>query len=256
MVKRKRGQIPAISTKTDKPLGVLHEEGDWVIVKKQKVTILIPPLASRKHSVPRVFETGQVSTKSRRTRKQQSQTSNEIHPRTGSGDERPLADAFNRTKRISKSNVKTAQEGPNHLAGESRPPSLHVRHKVSKPLMVSGCPKAFKRSTVPKSTCHKGPMLLIRPIACLNVSVLQNRMMRASNLERKLKMAGGLRSWLMSLGLGQYVKMFHSKNVDKFQLLNLTMEKLKDMGAIAVGPRRKLMHAINCLSQPHCFSTF
>ncbi|KAF5177461.1 Sterile alpha motif (SAM) domain-containing protein [Thalictrum thalictroides] len=253
MVKRKRGQMPAISTKADKTLGVLCDEDDWVFVKKQKITILIPPSALRKHSVPQVFGTDQVSTKSRRTRKQQSQTLNEIHPRTGSGGERPLAAAFNLTKRRSKSNVKTAPEGPNHLVGESRLPSLHVIHK---PLIVSGCPKASRRPIVTQSTCHKGPMLLIRPIACLNVSIMQNRMMRASNLERKLEMVGGLRNWLMSLGLGQFVKMFHSKNVDKFQLLSLTMEKLKDMGAIAVGPRRKLMHAINCLSQPHCFSTF
>ncbi|KAK9921542.1 hypothetical protein M0R45_030047 [Rubus argutus] len=33
-------------------------------------------------------------------------------------------------------------------------------------------------------------------------------------------------------------------------LVNLNMKKLKDMGANAVGPRRKLMHAIDCFCQP------
>ncbi|KAI3518009.1 hypothetical protein L1887_06326 [Cichorium endivia] len=71
--------------------------------------------------------------------------------------------------------------------------------------------------------------------------------MRALNLERKLKRAGGLNSWLVSLGLGQFVNIFRCKRVGKLQLVNLTMKKLKDMGALAVGPRRKLMHAFDCL---------
>ncbi|KAI3961737.1 hypothetical protein MKW92_024756 [Papaver armeniacum] len=81
----------------------------------------------------------------------------------------------------------------------------------------------------------------------------QNQKMRAANLERKLEKAGGLSRWLMSLGLGQFVQMFRMRNMDdKFQLLNLNMGKLKEMGAIAVGPRRKLMHAIDCLAFQDC----
>ncbi|KAI3955375.1 hypothetical protein MKW98_018476, partial [Papaver atlanticum] len=80
-----------------------------------------------------------------------------------------------------------------------------------------------------------------------------NQKMRAANLERKLEKAGGLSRWLMSLGLGQFVQMIRMRNVDdKFQLLNLNMGKPKEMGAIAVGPRRKLMHVIDCLAFQGC----
>ncbi|KAI3724523.1 hypothetical protein L2E82_36306 [Cichorium intybus] len=81
----------------------------------------------------------------------------------------------------------------------------------------------------------------------VNGHMMVNTKMRALNLERKLKRAGGLDSWLVSLGVGQFVNIFKCKRVGKLQLVNLTMKKLKDMGVLAVGPRRKLMHAIHWL---------
>ncbi|KAI4389644.1 hypothetical protein MLD38_001849 [Melastoma candidum] len=79
---------------------------------------------------------------------------------------------------------------------------------------------------------------------------LLSQQLRARNLKRKLEEAGGLVSWLLSMGLVQFVKIFEHKPVNEFQLASLTMQKLKEMGAAAIGPRRKLMHALNTGSYP------
>ncbi|TYH89235.1 hypothetical protein ES332_D01G244500v1 [Gossypium tomentosum] len=146
-------------------LDLLGEDG-WVVVKKQRVTILIPPLPSSKKS-------------------------------------------------------KMANQGPGQLQGQKK--------------------EDVQKS--PKST----------PLAHKMGSMLLNRRLRVSNLERKLQQAGGLTRWLKSLGLDQFVRIFQAKSINKFQLVNLNMQKLKDMGADAVGPRRKLIHAIDCVCQPLCF---
>ena len=79
--------------------------------------------------------------------------------------------------------------------------------------------------------------------------------LRATLIERKLEKAGGMSNWLGSIGLGQFETIFNSSSVGEYQLVNLTMNKLKDMGVDAVGPRRKLMHAIDCICQPYCFES-
>ncbi|KAL3755483.1 hypothetical protein ACJRO7_002527 [Eucalyptus globulus] len=66
------------------------------------------------------------------------------------------------------------------------------------------------------------------------VTILHQQL-KARNLEKKLQKAGGLSSWLMSLGLGQFVRIFRCRRINEFQLANMTMKKLKDMGAAAVG---------------------
>lgn len=96
-----------------------------------------------------------------------------------------------------------------------------------------------------------------RPLHCssgfTDGGMLLNHKLRASNLEINLKRAGGLSRWLASLGVDQFVTIFQRKSVNKFQLVNLTMKKLKDMGANSVGPRRKLVHAIDCVCRSYCF---
>ncbi|XP_042509715.1 uncharacterized protein LOC122085388 [Macadamia integrifolia] len=104
----------------------------------------------------------------------------------------------------------------------------------------------IKLPFLPPNACHD-------VVGCLLRGSLQNRSMRALNLERKLERAGGLSRWLVSQGLGQFVQIFQRKKINKFQLVNLTMSKLKDMGADAVGPRRKLIHALDCLCRPYHF---
>jgi hypothetical protein len=125
---------------------------------------------------------------------------------------------------------------------ESRKPNLADTFRSIDALGVSNISKTIKRSR-----------LLLGPGSFLDGEMLLNQRLRASLLEKKLQKAGGLSRWLASIGLRQFVRIFQEKSFSKFQLVNLSMKKLKDMGADAVGPRRKLIHAIDCICQPHCF---
>lgn len=91
------------------------------------------------------------------------------------------------------------------------------------------------------------------PFNYVNASVLDKRVLI---LRKNLAKAGGLRRWLVSNGLAQFAEIFQREKVDEFCLLQLTMATLKEMGSYAVGPRRKLIHAIDCLSQPYNYRAF
>ncbi|CAM6117070.1 unnamed protein product [Calypogeia fissa] len=69
-------------------------------------------------------------------------------------------------------------------------------------------------------------------------------------MEKRLKAAGGLRNWLLDKGLGQFLPILDKWNIDNLSLMQLTMEGLKSMGLLPVGPRRKLIHAISSLTLP------
>ncbi|KAI3724683.1 hypothetical protein L2E82_36469 [Cichorium intybus] len=186
MAKSKQKQHPnkKNSTPTD------FEEDGWVIVKKQKVTIFIPPLP--------------------------------IYP----------------------------QQPPMPAGSPLHLPTQQVDHITDPPLptLVTTKPHITTRKLIRRGKLVKSHIKPRKYCGNLvNGHMMVNTKMRALNLERKLKRAGGLDSWLVSLGLGQFVNIFRCKRVGKLQLVNLTMKKLKDMGALAVGPRRKLMHAIDCL---------
>lgn len=56
--------------------------------------------------------------------------------------------------------------------------------------------------------------------------------------------SGGVRDWLIGLGLGRYAPVFEIHEVDDEVLPMLTLEDLKDMGINAVGSRRKMYSAI------------
>ncbi|CAI9273078.1 unnamed protein product [Lactuca saligna] len=140
------------------------------------------------------------------------------------------------------------QEVDDHIAPSQPDPPMPLPLVNTKPITTLSSPRKLMNHRgklvnshykIPKPRKYCGNLV--------NGHMLVNTKMRALNLERKLKRAGGLNSWLVSLGLGQFVKIFRCKRVGKMQLVNLTMKKLKDMGAVAVGPRRKLMHAIDCL---------
>ncbi|KAI3799445.1 hypothetical protein L1987_34743 [Smallanthus sonchifolius] len=176
----------------------------WIVVKKQKVTILIPSLpVTEQCTIP------SIATK-------------EVDHITPPQPDPPVTMPLVTTKPM------TTFSNPNNMPKPRHPqncePSFH------KPLKICSAPKARK---------HCGNLF--------NGHMLVNPKMRALNLERKLQRASGLNRWLVSIGLGQFVKIFRCKRVGKVQWVNLTMKKLKDMGAVAVGPRRKLMHAIDCL---------
>ncbi|XP_052179370.1 uncharacterized protein LOC127792810 [Diospyros lotus] len=58
-----------------------------------------------------------------------------------------------------------------------------------------------------------------------------------------------VRKWLEELGFGKYAGIFEMHEVDEEALPLLTLEDLKEMGVLAVGPRRKLYSAIQQLKE-------
>ncbi|XP_057784698.1 uncharacterized protein LOC131002044 isoform X2 [Salvia miltiorrhiza] len=175
------------------------DEGDWMVVKKQRITIIIPPLPNKKHSAMPCIGDAQLQ-------------------------EKPTG--------ITNSHLQCSRSS----TVEPQAPSLSHRREGND---INPC------SSIPRA--RQGMKIFGDSTSFLN------QRMRASYLEKKIRKAGGLENWLISLGLARFIKVFQMRRVGKFQLANLTMQKLKDMGTDAVGPRRKLMHAIDCLCQPHCF---
>ncbi|KAG8376852.1 hypothetical protein BUALT_Bualt09G0106900 [Buddleja alternifolia] len=200
-----------------------HDDGDWTIIKKQRITILIPPLPVKAQSttIPNVPE----------CHLQENPTKSNSEPSHQSLHETEKSMSLSPEKTI-------------------HPPKItHPSEPISIPQKPSTLLHRIASDNYPhsKGIGRKGMMVFA------DSSKFLNQRMRASYLEKKLKRAGGLENWLVSLGLTCFVNVFQRKRVNKFQLANLTMKKLKDMGADAVGPRRKLMHAIDCLCDPHCF---
>ncbi|XP_010498187.1 PREDICTED: uncharacterized protein LOC104775918 [Camelina sativa] len=140
---------------------------------------------------------------------------------------------------------------------------------VDKPEIVIGRNVTTRKASAPRRSlqdCRKNPdrrMEIHRSraghkpirfprVMCSSV-VMDNEKLRVLNLEKKVEKAGGMNQWVGSIGLGrEFERMLREQRMNKFQMANLTMEKLKQMGALAVGPRRKLIHAICCVYHPHC----
>ncbi|GAB4834111.1 hypothetical protein Ancab_032370 [Ancistrocladus abbreviatus] len=226
------------------------EEDDWVIVKKQRVNILIPPLPGTKQPTIDNTEPGQL----------QEELHGEIVNDTAELPTQNLSEVNQVVKNhesMTLSSMKNAQFASGVCSSVpvvEKP--MEVEIWKSKMQGHNGACKPIHKKKLgtlkPHETCfgHRFWRTVEPPKRfCPRV----NKMLRASILERKLARAGGLSRWLTSLGLEQFIRVFQRKNVSKFQLVNMSMEKLKDMGAHAVGPRRKLMHAIDCLCQPYCF---
>lgn len=259
MVKTKQRQLVAIptnknitpsghidSSKSNNDLDLLGDDS-WVIVKKQRITILVPPLSAAKKLTTENPGPYQPQATTIKTAPNQVQPPIDICSIMPSIEEREKSMSLAPKQGIQFARKAPAQEMPT-LA---KPPRIDLRTEAGKPDQV-GTSKIYKRFGVSAaSKVIKRPRLLHCPSIILDGGMLLNQRLRASNLERKLQKAGGLSRWLASLGLGQFVRIFQRKSVNKFQLVNLTMKKLKDMGANAVGPRRKLIHAINCVCQPY-----
>lgn len=250
MVKQKQQRlVPALERKK-KWLGAqevdLHSSDDWVVVKKQKITILIPQLPVTEQPTVANAEESQPQVSLRKTINAQSECSDKAYFRQHSVSQREKS--WSVDPESATPNVNTIHpprptllfpklSNPRHSISYEHPQIRNVRGKKSVSL--------FSAIQVRKPAFILG-----------DGKPLLSQRMRAVNIEKKLRRAGGLSSWLVSLGLERFIKIFQQKNVNKFQLANLTMKKLKDMGADAVGPRRKLMHAIDCLCQPYCFERF
>ncbi|KAJ0027946.1 hypothetical protein Pint_36249 [Pistacia integerrima] len=199
----------------------LNEDEDWVIVKKQKVTILVPCLPTANKSTMPTLGPSQRQASPRKAINKQSQYS------TDACSKKPIAIA--------------------------KPPLVDSRMEPENPVHARGSVSRYTLGVMDMSRTIRRSRTFHGISGSLDRSMLLNQRLRALNLERKLQKAGGLSRWLASLGLGQFVRLFQRKSINKFQLVNLNMKKLKDMGADAVGPRRKLMHAIECVCQPYCF---
>ncbi|CAM8892694.1 unnamed protein product [Rhodiola kirilowii] len=246
MVKRKSRQLeaPSQSKRISSPGTTLNREDDWVIVKKQKVTILIPPLHPSEpictSADPCVNNIEPVPVKTAKKLLQLPNATDELKHTAGgiSGHISPHLQTNSQLRKEMPLKESDPRKG--------KQPSIQIQripHMRYKPLAVQDTQRPLRQPR----------RLLIGPTASMDGGVFLNQMMRASNLDNKIHRAGGLSNWLASLGLHKFVGLFNRRKVDKFQLVNLTMKKLKDMGATAVGPRRKLMHAIDCLCQPYCF---
>ncbi|KAL0346937.1 UNVERIFIED_CONTAM: hypothetical protein Scaly_1709700 [Sesamum calycinum] len=232
------------STETDPP-----DDEDWMVVKKQRITILIPPLPNKCRPRRLMYE------KARYKKSQEIPIPS--HPRRPTPScnihrvSVPKQSAHETEKSIS-----LPQEQADHHPVTVHPsePNLTLQKPSSLSYRIASdnSPHRSFRDNMGIGKCstsrgHNRMMIYADSSAFLDPR------MRASYLEKKLKKAGGLENWLVSLGLTRFVKVFQRRSITKFQLANLTMKKLKDMGTDAVGPRRKLMHAINCLCEPHCF---
>ncbi|KAJ4834097.1 hypothetical protein Tsubulata_027193 [Turnera subulata] len=228
-------------------------DDSWVMVKKQRVTILIPSLThARTSSIQK--PDGSTPLKLQNERPTASIDTNTRLPEPDDEQQRMTIPSPDRG--IQMLRVHPADQHRS-LLRKSPPPRLNVTMEFKS---FGPAPRAFKCSSnvlgASKITkTIKPPQLLPGPGGFLDGRTLLNQRLRATLLERKLQKAGGLSRWLASLGLGQFERIFQGKCVNKFQLANLSMKKLKDMGADAVGPRRKLIHAIDCICQPYCFKT-
>ncbi|KAJ4819386.1 Sterile alpha motif (SAM) domain-containing protein [Rhynchospora pubera] len=74
--------------------------------------------------------------------------------------------------------------------------------------------------------------------------------MRFLNFEQRIKEHGGIRKWLISNGFQRFLPVLEREKISMHQLFVISMETLKTMGVTPVGPRRKLIYAIEKLSQP------
>ncbi|KAL9332185.1 hypothetical protein ACSQ67_001795 [Phaseolus vulgaris] len=226
-----------------------HEDSDWVIVKKQRVTILVPgvPLNERSLTANQgPNHTQLMPPELASNHVQLPMETSTVHLSDNEHEKSILLAVQKETHTDSR--APPILPGPivvNSPSSDQRTESenLHQMNGLNshKLLGISNTSKVIKQ-----------PRTLLAPRRPFNLEIL-NKNLRASNLERKLERAGGLSKWLISLGLGQFVRMFQDKSLSKYQLVNLTMKKLKDMGANAVGPRRKLIHAMDCVCQPYCF---
>lgn len=245
MARTKRQQsVPVPKTKKDGPgasqVNLLGEDS-WIIVKRQKVKILVPPLPAPKQSS--VHYSGESLPHVPTIKPTDSQPHQvEMHTEANVVCEREVPKSFAPELAI----PPVAEVVPQLISRFPRPLRQSERERLeSRPL------PSFKtnRSTGVCSTSKITKLSIITA----DRGAMINKRIRAINLERKLESAGGLRSWLVSRGFEHFVNIFQTNSINKYQLANLTMEKLKEMGSHAVGPRRKLIHAIDCLCHPCCF---
>ena len=262
MVKPEQKQLAAVVVKSNSSqnsaencLNIVDSdmcvEDNWVVVKKQRVNILIPSLPCTEPST--LLDPGQAQlpgdmrSTSANTATQlpdenppevcQAERNDEslfLSPKT---DILSAGGAYPATDNLVGS-VKPSEPSPQKMNSEHRVTASRALHRERNIM--------YETSASLKPFRPFGTSELFAVSNMARAATFRDKMMKSSNLERKIVRAGGLDSWLSSLGLEQFTRVFRGKKFNKFQLANLSMKKLKDMGAHAVGPRRKLIHAIEC----------
>ncbi|KAF4369049.1 hypothetical protein F8388_013378, partial [Cannabis sativa] len=232
-----------IDTSNPNPDPDLHSETSWVIVKKQRITILVPSLP--------------VADRSPQLNLEASQSQAVPIKRVDNGLERPTEWWKRSMPTVSEKGIQVKKaSGAQNFTTSTKPYRQDRRVESVNPHQVHTSMSHRLLGISNTSRNIMAPRLLLHGHGSSHAGGTPlHQKLRALNLERKLQKAGGLSRWLASLGLEQFVRIFQRKGLSKFHLVNLTMKKLKDMGANAVGPRRKLMHAIDCICQPYCFET-
>ncbi|XP_031478240.1 uncharacterized protein LOC116249193 isoform X2 [Nymphaea colorata] len=268
------------------------DEDSWVIVRKQKIRVFIPPLSVAVTTDHEKSRNKRIQPGVRkRGRPKQKQTQCGEHQKTSGSNISAglLSPAKNEQSIVTPAIVteapnivtessglpsqKDVEQGSNELSSQKTADlTSHVYHLSEDQLLEDNDKNGDSGNRVndsqnvvgePSSTLQplseaesaKIPQEQqdFRPLESVqypNNCRVQDRNIRALVLDHKLELAGGVNKWLISKGLERFVDIFQKEKMGNFELLNLTMERLKDMGLNAVGPRRKLMHAIDCLTQP------
>ncbi|KAJ0985955.1 hypothetical protein J5N97_004311 [Dioscorea zingiberensis] len=212
-------------------LETIDEEDDWVVVKKQRIIFLVPPSSpALPQSVP---ENSKHIDLPKRRRRRRSDRENKT----------PAKEAFENDTQME------------HELQESATVQVNNRIEVceSHQVLVADVLPAPSCSAGNNKVHHKTRKLRPRGIqrSTMGASNVVNIRLRASNFEKKIQRFGGLRKWLVSQRLTRFSTVFDREKFSLYQLVSLTMSKLKDVGVDAVGPRRKLIHAIDRLCQPY-----
>lgn len=235
----------------------IDEDDDWVIVKKQRITILIPPPSSAAAS-PQAG-TPKISSKQTSLTRKSSRNCNAArkkHPKqltTEKCQDSPLegieVDGNSEKAEANPSESMVHQDVPS-LRGEISPrnPAAPVVKSEWTKHADHAVQGLFHQDTG-KVTISFGN--IYKPKLPIISSHLTNKVMQARLLERRVAGFGGLRNWLLTCGLEWFVEILDSEQLGMYQIVSLTMNQLKEMGLVAVGPRRKLIHAIDSLCRPY-----
>ncbi|VAI88683.1 unnamed protein product [Triticum turgidum subsp. durum] len=243
-----------VSIDPSRSVNIVDEDDDWVIVKKQRITILIPPLspaaASPQAGTPKL-SSRQVSLP--RMSRRNCNAATKKHPKHFST--KKSLEGLGVDANIKKARTCPSERIVHHddakMKGESSRSAAAavVRSEWTKHAVEGLSHQAAEKATSPLGNMYDPGL----PVISSNVT---NKVLRARLLQRRVARFGGLRNWLLTCGLGWFVKILDSEGIGMYQMVSLTMSQLKEMGLIAVGPRRKLIHAIDSICKPGQFEMF
>lgn len=128
---------------------------------------------------------------------------------------------------------------------------LFMNKNREKEIVVVDIPKLCNdmREKVPTSDLRHWEVEFLDDQSHVYPVLSANQSFKVLTLKKQLEKAGGLSKWLFSVGLERFVEVFEKRMFNELELLLLNMDDVKKMGIAAVGPRRKLIWAINHLSQ-------